>query len=111
MNLNKIIYAYDRDGLIASINSILSKIGIKFRIKNQIEHRQNFLLKTIANKSDIKVLQGPFKGMKLTKDFKWDKAPSTGTPYTWDEVILVQKLAAPLPNTDCQNPKSRSCEV
>tara|TARA_B100001250_G_scaffold402793_2_gene416380 strand:- start:487 stop:1308 length:822 start_codon:yes stop_codon:yes gene_type:complete len=77
VNLNKIIYAYDRDGLIASINSILSKIGIKFRIKNQIEHRQNFLLKTIANKSDIKVLQGPFKGMKLTKDFKWDKASAT----------------------------------
>ena len=24
-------------------------------------------------------------------DFKWDKAPTTGTPYTWDEVILVEE--------------------
>ena len=24
-------------------------------------------------------------------NFKWDKAPTTGTPYTWDEVILVEE--------------------
>ena len=25
-------------------------------------------------------------------NFKWDKAPATGTPYTWDEVVLVEEL-------------------
>ena len=25
-------------------------------------------------------------------DFKWNKAPATGTPYTWDEVVLVEEL-------------------
>ena len=25
-------------------------------------------------------------------DFKWEKAPDTGTPYTWDEVVLVEDL-------------------
>ncbi len=25
-------------------------------------------------------------------DFKWEKAPTTGTPYTWDEVLLVEEL-------------------
>ena len=24
-------------------------------------------------------------------NFKWDKAPTTGTPYTWDEIILVEE--------------------
>ena len=24
-------------------------------------------------------------------DFKWNKAPTTGTPYTWNEVILVEE--------------------
>ncbi len=25
-------------------------------------------------------------------DFKWEKAPTTGTPYTWDEVLLVEQV-------------------
>ena len=25
-------------------------------------------------------------------DFKWNAAPSTGTPYTWNEVALVQDV-------------------
>ena len=25
-------------------------------------------------------------------NFKWEKAPATGTPYTWDEVVLVEDL-------------------
>ena len=25
-------------------------------------------------------------------DFKWEKAPTTGTPYTWDEVLLVEEV-------------------
>jgi hypothetical protein len=24
-------------------------------------------------------------------DFKWEKAPTTGTPYTWDDVTLVKE--------------------
>jgi len=27
-------------------------------------------------------------------DFKWEKAPTTGTPYTWDEVILIEGVGA-----------------
>ena len=25
-------------------------------------------------------------------NFKWEKAPTTGTPYTWDEVLLVEEV-------------------
>ena len=25
-------------------------------------------------------------------DFKWDLAPTTGTPYTWDDVQLVEEV-------------------
>ena len=25
-------------------------------------------------------------------DFKWEKAPTKGTPYTWDEVVLVEDV-------------------
>ncbi len=25
-------------------------------------------------------------------NFKWEKAPTTGTPYTWNEVVLVEDL-------------------
>ena len=25
-------------------------------------------------------------------DLKWEKAPTTGTPYTWDEVLLVEEV-------------------
>jgi hypothetical protein len=25
-------------------------------------------------------------------NFKWDKAPTTGTPYTWDDVLFLQEL-------------------
>ena len=26
-------------------------------------------------------------------NFKWEKAPTTGVPYTWDEVLLVEEIA------------------
>jgi hypothetical protein len=25
-------------------------------------------------------------------NFKWNKAPTTGTPYTWDEVLFLEEL-------------------
>lgn len=25
-------------------------------------------------------------------DFKWEQAPTTGTPYTWDEVSLIEEI-------------------
>ena len=26
-------------------------------------------------------------------DFKWDAAPAVGTPFTWDEVVLIEEIA------------------
>ena len=40
MNLSKFQFAYEKHGIIGFINVLLSKLGIKYRLENQLKKQQ-----------------------------------------------------------------------
>jgi len=72
MNFNKIIYSFERNGIIGAINIIFGKLGIKYRIKSAIDSRIYWLGRQIK-KITLNIVQaGPYKGMKLSDDMFWN---------------------------------------
>jgi hypothetical protein len=73
MNYKKFIYAYKRDQMTGIFNVFLSKIGSKFRFKTSIQKRIKFLEKELKKISKNIVIEGPYKGMRLPKNYIWNE--------------------------------------
>ena len=72
MNFNKVIYSFERNGIIGAINVILGKLGIKYRIKSAIDSRIYWLGKQIKKITLSTVQSGLYKDMKLSDDVFWN---------------------------------------
>ena len=73
MNYKKFIYAYKRDQMNGIFNVFLGKIGSKFRFKTSIQKRIKFLEKELKKISKNIVIEGPYKGMRLPKNYIWNE--------------------------------------
>ena len=72
MNFKKIVYSFERNGVIGAINVIFGKLGIKYRIKNAIDSRILWLGNQIKKVTLNTVQTGPYKGMILSDDVFWN---------------------------------------
>lgn len=70
MNLAKFKYAYSRDGLQGFINILLSKIGIKSRLKSGVEKRIEWVNRFVSNQVKNTIASGVYKGTKIEEN-KW----------------------------------------
>ena len=65
-NFQKIKIIYLRDGLKGILNVIFSFLGFKFRLISGDQKKISFFSKYISSKSNNIILDGPFKGTKLS---------------------------------------------
>ena len=72
MNFNKIVYSFERNGVIGAINVIFGKLGIKYRIKSAIDSRIYWLGNQIKKITLNTVQAGSYKGMILSDDIFWN---------------------------------------
>lgn len=98
MNFNKVIYSFERNGIIGAINVILGKLGIKYRIKSAIDSRIYWLGKQIKKITLSTVQSGLYKDMKLSDDVFWnDKDISSKLIGCYEqevqeEIEIMQKI-------------------
>ena len=70
MNFSKFKYAYSKDGVIGFLNILLSKVGFKFRFKNGIEKRIQWINNFISLELKNTIASGIYKGTKIQEN-KW----------------------------------------
>ena len=98
MNFNKVIYSFERNGIIGAINVIFGKLGIKYRIKNAIDSRIYWLGKQIKKITLNTVQSGPYKGMKLSNDVFWNEKDISSKligcyeKEVQEEIEIMQKI-------------------
>ena len=73
MNLKKLIISYQRNNIIGVLNSLLGKIGFKFKFKTFLQSRIELLQKKLKKISQNIVMDGFYKGMKLSDDNIWNE--------------------------------------
>ena len=73
MNFKKFSYAYNKHGLIGFINTLLSKLGLRYRFELPINRLIFFLNKEIEKKSKNRVLSGNYKNLYLDINKNWSK--------------------------------------
>lgn len=73
MNLSKFTYAYNRHGLIGFINVLFGKMGIRYRLENQLTRLISFHSKQIEKLSKKTILGGVYKGTKLRINEQWSR--------------------------------------
>ena len=71
MNNKKFLYLYSRNGTSAIFNTLFSKIGLKYRFKNAIDYRINWITREIKKFTKSIVCSGLYKGMKIHEEFFW----------------------------------------
>ena len=63
MNFSKFKYAFERDGIIGVLNTLLGKLGFRLRLKTLIQNRILYLQKKLKSLSNDRVIYGLYKGM------------------------------------------------
>ena len=73
MNFKKFSYAYNKHGTIGFINTLLGKLGLRYRFELPINKLIFFLNKEIEKKSKNRVLSGNYKNLYLDINKNWSK--------------------------------------
>ena len=71
MNLSKFQFAYEKHGIIGFINVLLSKLGFKYRLENQLKKLIIWHGKNIEKISKNKIINGNYKDVKIKLNKKW----------------------------------------
>ena len=72
MNFSKFKYSFERDGILGLLNTLLGKLGFRFRLKTLIHKRILYLQKELKLLSNDQVFYGLYKGMKIS-DIFWSQ--------------------------------------
>ena len=93
MNLSKFKYAYDRHGLIGFVNVLFSKIGIRYRLENNITKLIAYHSKRIQKITSETIIGGYYKGTKLKLNKAWSRLDG-GSKYLGIYELEVQQQIA-----------------
>ena len=71
MNLSKFQFGYEKHGIIGFINVLLSKLGFKYRLENQLKKLIIWHGKNIERISKNKIINGNYKDVKIQLNKNW----------------------------------------
>ncbi|MDC6469771.1 hypothetical protein ABXT47_03950 [Candidatus Pelagibacter sp. Uisw_099_02] len=97
MNLSKFTYAYERFGFVGFLNVLLGKIGIKFRLDNQLIRLISYHSKRVEKLTKKIIIGGFYKGTKLNLNKGWSRLDGASKYlglYEYevqDEISKIQK--------------------
>ncbi len=72
MNLGKFKYSFNKYGFTGFFNTLLGKIGVKYRVKNHVSRIINYYSDEIEKISKNRIMYGNYKGTKILINKSWN---------------------------------------